>query len=408
MNNNNRCYGQSVRGVGGKHRYVRIMGYRITIERLRKELELAYYMARRHKGKKGYVKDFDKDLHENLDALAVALYERRYEPQPSFCFIVHEPKIREIFAARFVDRIVHHLYFNMVSAIFERLFIEDSYSCREGKGSHYGVHRLYGHIRKASRNYTREVYILQLDIKGHFINIDRKKILSITERIFGRAAGHAGRYTDLGFVRYLNRVIVMNDPADDCIIKSPPDAWNKLPDSKSLFKARNCCGLPIGNLTSQLLSNVYMNELDQYAKRVLHCRHYGRYVDDIYVVSEDKEWLKYVAGRIRSFLSQNVALELNQGKTRITSSKVGVRFLGYFVREHRIYLCNRTMKRVERRISEQGVSAETVNSYLGMFRHCRSYRLRKQLLYKAGHLREKGFFSSDYTKYTTYDNLKLS
>ena len=392
------------------------MGYRLGRKRLRKDLEIAYYMARRHKKDKSYVRSFEERLSQNLDDLADSLFNRTYVPSPSFCFIIHEPKIREIFAAAFTDRIVHHLFFNYVQKMFDSLFIEDSYSCRYGKGTHYGVRRLFGHIRKASENYTKEVFILQLDIKGYFISIDRMRLLEIVNGILEkmcrrRIPQSEGGYRyedriDFDFVRWLGGIIIMLEPSENCIIKSPLEAWDALPDSKSLFKARKSCGLPIGNLTSQLLSNVYLNELDQYAKRILHCRHYGRYVDDLYVVDGSKERLAGIAESIRVFLKENLHLSLNEGKTRITSSRRGVQFLGYFVKEHRVYLCNKTLRRMVRRLSSSGVSSSTINSYLGMFRHCASYRMRRKTL-MTKELMESGVFDVDCMKYKNFNQIEL-
>lgn len=390
------------------------MGYTITRERLRRELGTAFYMARRHKRKKSCVAEFEKNLPDRIDRLTDKLYSRSYTPSPSFCFIVREPKTREIFAAQFEDRIVHHLYYNMVAEMFDSLFIADSYSCRYGKGTHYGVKRMYSHIQKATKNHTQMAYVLQLDIKGYFISIDRHRLLTITMEIFDRMADRRvpgkeylyGDVIDFDFVRWLNRIIVMANPAENCIFKSPRDRWNSLPPSKSLFKAPDGCGLPIGNLTSQLLSNVYLNVLDQYVKRELKCRHYGRYVDDLYIIDNDRKHLHHIAGNIRTFLTERLALTLNEGKTRIARTKHGCQFLGYFVRENRIYIGNRTHCRIKQRIAESrlhGLPDDTVNSYLGLFSHSRSYRLRSQLF---GTLNRHGVFDNDFKKFVSFKNLK--
>ena len=397
MNNNNRCNGYSVRGVVAEHNFCRppMTGqYQLTRERLRKEVEYAFRLACLHKHGKSYVETFCENLKENLDKLTDVLFNRTYQPSSSFCFIIHDPKIREIFAARFLDRIVHHLYFNMTAPMYEKLLIEDSYSCRYGKGTHYGVHRLSEHIRQASQGYAKKVYVLQLDMKGYFINIDRKVLLGLTENIFERMqhrhieANSPYRYknvVDFDFIKYLNRVIIEHDPSKECILKSPRSEWKDLPDSKSLFKTKPDCGLPIGNLTSQLLSNVYLNELDQFVKRELKCKHYGRYVDDLYIVAGDKEELKRLIPKIREFLKTRLHIELNEGKTRITSSKQGVQFLGYFVKEYRIYICNKTLSRIRKKLNlcihnkEMSNINNSINSYLGMFKHCASYNLRKEI-----------------------------
>ena len=398
------------------------MRYKITKERLRRELEYAFRLACKHKQKKQYVKEFKKNLAKNLDALTDELFDMKYIPSPSFCFIIHEPKIREIFAAKFVDRIVHHLYFNQVADMYDSLFIEDSYSCRYGKGSHYGVSRLYQHIRRASQNYTKEVYILQLDIKGYFISINRDILLKLTVGIFehmrNRRVPHQS-YTyddciDFDFIKYLNEIIITNDPIDKCILKSSEAEWEALPDSRSLFRSNPGCGLPIGNLTSQLLSNVYLNELDQYIKRELKCKHYGRYVDDLYIVSANKKQLLSLIPKIQAFITEKLHLELNSSKTRVTSSRQGVKFLGYYIKERRIYLNNKTLRRMLKRISNSSlypnhsVVSNSINSYFGMFKHCASYRIRYKTFNKVIWLKKVGFYDQRCAKFIPFDKLKLT
>ena len=418
MNNNNRCNGYSVRGVVARTGIMHAI-YKLTKERLRKEVDYAFHLACQHKKNKLYVKNFCKNQEENLNRLTEDLYNRRYQPSSSFCFIIHDPKTREIFAACFLDRIVHHLYFNMTAKMYETLFIEDSYSCRLNKGSHYGVERLFKHIRKATDNYKREAYILQLDMKGYFINIDRNVLLNVTEKTFEKMKernmpGKSSIYEnviDFDFVRYLNKVIITHEPSKNCILKSPKEEWKRLPDSKSLFKTKPNCGLPIGNLTSQLLSNVYLNELDQFVKRKLKCKHYGRYVDDLFIVSKDKKSLRELIPLIRSFLERQLHIQLNEGKTKITSSRRGVQFLGYFVKEYRIYLCNKTLSRIKGKIYNLLLNnnieaiSNSINSYLGMFKHCSSYKLRRELFGKNRFLTEHGIFNEHFSKYILYNKL---
>ena len=148
------------------------------------------------------------------------------------------------------------------------------------------------HIRQESQNWTQTCYVLKMDIRGYFMNIDRRRLLDITLRQLRRMAGRGGvGQLDLGFVEWLSREIILLDPTADCQIHGEIAEWATLPADKSLFGSPEGCGLPIGNLTSQLFSNVYLNELDQYMKRTLHCQRYGRYVDDFYVVSVNRQWL---------------------------------------------------------------------------------------------------------------------
>ena len=205
-----------------------------------------------------------------------------------------------VLTANFRDRIVHHLYFNYTHEMFERTFIEDSYSCIKGRGTHYGIARLRRHIMKESRNYARPCFVLKMDIRGYFMNINRKKLLEFCLETLEKMGHHKvsdklgarwSDYVDLDFVRYLTREIVLLDPTKECRIVGSLSDWDELPHDKSLFYSPKDCGLPIGNLTSQLFSNVYLNQFDQFMKRNLHCKHYGRYVDDFFVVGNDKGWL---------------------------------------------------------------------------------------------------------------------
>ena len=153
------------------------MSYRLTKTQLLFDLYYAFECAKKHKKSKQYVKFFESRLHDNLLSLCDDLYNRTYKALPSSCFIINHPKKREVFAADFRDRIVHHLYYNYTHQIFERTFIEDCYSCIKNKGTHYGIHRLEQHIREESNNYQNNCYILKMDIKGYFMNINRNILL---------------------------------------------------------------------------------------------------------------------------------------------------------------------------------------------------------------------------------------
>ena len=286
VNNNNRYVGLSVRGVVGElssnniayvkaihigfliSHLLRFKMYSITRNGLLFDLYHAFVCAKRHKNDKPYVVEFEKDLFGNLVSLCDELYERRYKPLPSVCFIIEDPKKREVFAANFRDRIVHHLYYNYTYDMFNSTFIEDSYSCRLGKGTHYGINRLSKHIRKETDNYTKTAYALKMDIKGYFIHIDRNLLLDIVINLLDKMKhrlipNNEGRERycdkiDIEFVKYLSREIIMLNPVKNCIMKSSYDKWADLDYSKSLFHTKENCGLPIGNLTSQLFSNLYL------------------------------------------------------------------------------------------------------------------------------------------------------
>ena len=329
--------------------------YHLTREQLLKDLYVAFSDAKRHKSNKPYVKIFEKRLDTNLQELANALYARTYKPQASSCFIITDPKRREVFAAAFRDRVVHHLYYNYTHELFERTFIQDAYSCIKGRGIHYGMQRLYGHIRQESRNFSRPCYVLKMDIRGYFMHINREKLLEVclatickmaTHRVLKRVPILWQDMIDIDFVEYLTREIALLDPTLNCHIVGNRAEWNDLPHDKSLFSSPKGCGLPIGNLTSQLFSNIYLNVLDQYMKRDLHCTHYGRYVDDFYVVSCNKEWLRSLVPLVRAFLEQKLYLTLHEGKNAIYPIQYGVQYLGMFLKPWRMTACRESLQRM--------------------------------------------------------------
>ena len=332
--------------------------YRLTKEQLLQDLREAYADAKRHKGNKPYVLGYEKRLDDNLLALAEALYDRTYKARPSTCFIITDPKRREVFAADFRDRIVHHLYYNYTHELFERTFIQDAYSCIKDRGTHYGIDRLVKHIRQESLNYSRPCYILKMDIRGYFMHINRQRLLDIclsslrglsSHRVLKRVPQTWGDRIDMDFIEYLTREIVLLDPTVNCHIVGDRHDWDELPHDKSLFHSPVGCGLPIGNLTSQLYSNIYLNVLDQYMKRSLHCRHYGRYVDDFYVVSTDKQWLHSLVPLVRGFLKQELQLTLHEGKAAVYPLQYGVPFLGMYVKPWRKTVSRGSIQRMERK-----------------------------------------------------------
>lgn len=382
-------------------------------ERLLFDLYIAFFCAKRHKPNFSYVLAYEKNLHTNLVALRDALFERQYVPKPSICFIIHDPKTREIFAAEFEDRIVHHLYYNYTHEMYERTFIADSYSCIKGRGMHYGVERLCMHIRKESLNYTEDCYVLQIDISGYFVNINRNILLGeclfIINKMAGKRIHHSSPVTwemkvDIDFVLYLTRVIVLLDPTINCIRVGDPSAWGTVPANKLMENSPRDCGLLIGNLTSQLFSNVFLNILDQYIKRVLRCKHYGRYVDDSFIVSADREYLKSLIPLIETFIWERLRLKVNKGKTKITNVRQGVQFLGAFVKPWRTYISSSTLQRIETGIGnlkdcEATRVVNTLNSYCGVLVHHSSRDVRCSLFIKNKWIFEYGYFNTDMTKF---------
>lgn len=386
---------------------------KLTRSQLLQDLYTAYYDARRHKRNKPYQLRFEERLEENLESLCDALYTRTYQPLPSSCFIITDPKKREVFAAEFRDRVVHHLYYNYTYRMFERTFILDSYSCLAGRGTHFGIRRLERHIRQESLNYSRPCYVMKMDIRGYFMSINREKLLRICLDSLDRMSGHRvsrhrgerwGDVVDMDFVRWLTAEIVLLNPLEGCKVVGAPSEWDGLPYNKSLYHSKAGCGLPIGNLTSQLFSNVYLNVFDQFMKRRLHCRHYGRYVDDFYVVGADRDWLLSLVPGIRGFLREELGLEFHDGKLRVNSVWHGAEFLGAWLKPHRVYASRSTVGRMRRKLqvlahSDQSAWFASLNSYCGVLSHWNNYRLRRRVLTAEAAFMRRGIYNMEYTKY---------
>jgi len=379
--------------------------YRLTRSQLLYDLYVAFEDAARGKHKMSYVKNFEEHLAENLNVLCDDLLGRTYKALPSKCFIVDYPKKREVFAAMFRDRIVHHLYFRYTHQMFERTFIADTYSCIVGRGTLYGVERVRHHIRQASLNWREECYAMSLDIRGYFMHIDRARLLKIATESLKKMSVHKVGLTDdvplpsgvllteqttwaevrdFDFLLWLTEQIVMLDPMENCIIVGDPSDWNGLDPAKSMRNLQPGLGLPIGNLTSQLFQNVYMNPFDQWVKRDVKCRHYGRYVDDSAMIDPDKEWLLAQVPKVRECLWDELGLELHQGKIHIQEVHKGVEFLGTFVKPYREYVSNRTLERMQKKLQQvdlrdREAALRSVNSYLGIMSHTASYNLRRSM-----------------------------
>ncbi len=379
------------------------------------DLYRAYKDARKHKRGRMYQLKFEYELEMNLTELRDELIEGRYKPLPSTCFIIHEPKMREVFAADFRDRVVHHLFYNYTHRLFERTFIADSYSCIEGRGTHYGIERLKHHIRSVSAGYSKPCYVLKIDIRGYFMSIDRARLLELCRATLRRMENREsdiagvswGEKIDYVFVDYLLETIIHTDPVNDCHVLGAESDWDNLPVDKSLFTAASGCGLPIGNLSSQLFSNVYMNVFDQYVKRTLGCQHYGRYVDDAYIVASDRNRLKGLIPKLSEFLQRHLGLDLNRGKTRVYDARHGFEFVGAFVRPFRAYISTMSLRRMRRKVmslpkDDRRYLRAAVNSFLGVLSHYDSYCLRRLMFGYHSRLSQIGKFDHLWLKWRQF------
>lgn len=356
-----------------------------------KKLLQAYLNCRRNKRKTINALQLEIEQEIRLLQLLKKLQEKKYSPCKSICFVVTYPKVREIFAADFADRVVHHLLINEIEPLFEKRFISDSFACRKGKGTHKAVERLSSFVNKITINRKRSAYYLQLDIKSFFPKIDKIVLYSILKRNVDKSSNKKLWKSE---ILWLSRKIIFHDPTTNCCLKSPLALIRQIPAEKSLFKSGISKGLPIGNLTSQFFANVYLNELDQFIKRQLKVKYYLRYVDDLIILSDNVCQLLFLREKIDSFLKEYLKLELHFQKDKLGSVYQGIDFLGYIVfpsyslvrnrvvgnLKTKLYFANRSL-RIPNTESIKKVTA-IINSYYGHFRKAKSYNLRKNICQK--------------------------
>jgi retron-type reverse transcriptase len=312
----------------------------------------AYVKARRGKRYQAEVLKFTMGLEDNLLGLYRELQGGTYTTGEYHYFTVYEPKKREVAALPFRDRIVHHAIHNILEPMFDRGFIYHSYACREGKGTHAGADQITRWLREIHRNHG-QVYVLKADIKSYFASIDHAVLIDILKRK----------------IRCRRTMALLRD-----IIYSA---------------GSNGIGIPIGNLTSQLFANIYLNELDQYVKHQLRVHYYLRYMDDFIVLHHTKKKLRRWRYQIEHYLDERLNLWLNN-RTAIFPEKRGVDFLGYRIwRTHRL-LRKRSVKRMKRNLREfeekyaRGeISLEeidaSIQSWVGHAMHANTYNLRRKL-----------------------------
>ena len=354
MNNNNRNNGQSVRLSQDYNQDNMENNKNIEFaDSLLYDVFVAYFCARKHKRNKTSQLEFEIDLENNIINLYHELLSKSYRPYPARCFVIKDSVKREVFASFFRDRVVHHLYYNYVNRFFDSIFIKDSYSCREGKGTLYGVERLEHHLRSCSENYSVKAYVLQLDIQGYFMSINRDHLYDIVMCYLKKFQAQPNSYSEekWNFIFWLTDIIIHKDPLENCIMVGSPDNWRDLPSTKCLSCQPKGVGLPIGDLTSQLFSNIYLNSLDYFVTRQLAFRHYGRYVDDFYIVSRDKVALKNAIQLINEHL-KSLGLRLHPKKIRIKRVDEAICFLGYKIYPFYRHVKSRTWRKFYSKIIE--------------------------------------------------------
>ena len=314
-------------------------------------LFLSWNEFRKGKNKKPDVKKFNLFLKDNIFRLHYELKSKTYIHFPYSSFYIRDPKLRHIHKACVKDRILHHAVFRILYPIFNKSFIFDSYSCRNNKGTHRAINRLNHFARKSSKNDTKTIYVLKLDIRKFFNSIDHNILLSLIKK----------KIKDNDIIWLIEKII------------------------KSFSR-----GLPLGNITSQLFANIYLNELDYFIKHNLRTKHYIRYCDDFVILDDNKEYLEELILQIDNFLKETLKLSLHPDKIIIKKYHQGIDFLGYVSFPHHRILRTKTKKRMFKKIShklrdlgqskitEQSFN-QTIQSYLGVLKHCNGYKLEKEL-----------------------------
>jgi hypothetical protein len=235
---------------------------------------------------------------------------------------------------------------------------------------------------RESQNFTREYFVLRLDISGFFMGID--KSILFNQIILGISKKKWKEILDKDLTKFLIQKIVFQNPLENTHYKSPKNAWDGLPQNKSLKFAKPGCGLPIGNLTSQLFGNIYLNDLDHYIKRELKIRSYGRYVDDMVLVHKNKDVLLESIPKIRRFLKEKLNLELHPKKISLQPAYNGFLFLGAYVLPYRMYPSRRIVKNFKESMRGNYLpkkQKELEKSYLGLFSHFDAYKLSQKIIF---------------------------
>ena len=336
-----------------------------------------YLDCRRNKRNTVNALRFEFNAEEEVLKLEYELQTKTYRPSRSILFAAKKPKLREIFAASFRDRVVHHILVDQLEKIWEPAFIHDSYACRDGKGTHAAVARLKTFLRQITSNGHRRAYYLQLDIKDFFPSIDKQILFEQIRR----------RLADPDLL-WLARLIIFWDCTQSYVAKGEPQLLAQVPPHKSLFGKNNERGLPIGNLTSQFFANIYLNDLDQFVKHQLRAKQYIRYVDDFVIMSEDPDQLVQWRDQIESFLPGRLKLQLHPKRRKLEAVSQGIDFLGYIVRHDYTLVRRRVINNLKSKLRQFAQAPvkdfealrTTVASYLGHFKHANSYALKQSII----------------------------
>jgi len=335
------------------------------------ELVQAYFDCRRTKRNSASALAFEVDLEHNLRELFDELQAGAYTPGRSVCFVITHPRPREVWAAEFRDRVVHHLLHNRIAPGFYARFIADSCACIPGRGTLYAAQRLESKVRSITQNWARPAHYLKCDLANFFVSIDKRILAALLDR-----------HVHDAWWRVLTHTVLFHDPRENFELRGDASRLSLVPRHKRLAEQPPHLGLPIGNLSSQFFANVYLNELDQFTKHQLRARHYIRYVDDFVLLHESTEWLGQARQQIEPFLADNLGARLNPTKTILQPLSRGVDFVGQVIKPWRRTVRRKTLRvaldRVQR--TEADELLECANSYFGLLRQAtHSHHDRAQL-----------------------------
>ncbi len=348
------------------------------------ELYLAYNDCIKHKRSSKDYLEYILDYGESdLFDLLLEINTKTYTIKPSTCFVATYPKLREIFAANFRDRIVHHLVVNAIEPYFEKRFISWVYSCRVGKWNIAWVKKLFWIVKWLSNK--ENFYYLQMDIKSFFMSIDKNILFNIFKKTLPKI-----NHKNQDLILYLLEVIIFNDPTIKAKKVWKEDIFSSIPEQKTLFKIPKNCWLPIWNLTSQFFANIYLNEFDQFIKRKLQVKYYFRYVDDFILIWKKEELLD-IKDKIIDFLQNNLKLQIANGKTKFLPINYDIDFIWYVIKDKSFILPRKRNINAFKQViykkdykNEENISKtfSSINSYFGILKHSNSFDLRKKLSFQ--------------------------
>ena len=346
------------------------------------DLLKAYYDCKKHKRMTSSALKFELKLEYNLLRLYKELKTGKYKIGRCICFVVTSPKPREVWAANFRDRIVHHLVYNAIKDRFYKRFIRDTYSCIPKRGTLAAAKQMLKYSRSATNNYKKRAYYLKADLSNFFVSIDKEILYNLLEK-----------YIEEDWILKLLKKIIWHNPKNNVFIKSGRKKFKMLPKHKSLWNTTDTKGLPIGNLTSQFFSNVYLDVLDKFVKNELKCKYYCRYVDDFVILHTSPKILLKFLNEIDDNINNNLKLKLNRKKCSVNLIVKGIDFVGYIIKPSRMFLRQKLIKKIfliiklwKKNLNKYmyiylSDFRKTINSYFGMMIHMNMFNIRFQIGY---------------------------